>query len=1327
MSTTSAIKTILFDPLLPSLVEVRAFLRTKYAGTAHPFERVLHIWNGKTFDKLDLSDKPDEYFLDDTQLNALGGILGERMQRHEAALHDVLSYEIVTSTNPMLEISHTPGKIMLFALSLSNQPSYYDIMAMNTSADVVCYNATKNGSIPCLVHSGDLVGTGSVLLHTLTPGHELSDAAFAVGLSGYQGNALHRYKAQNPAVLLVDHEARVMYLVPVPLDKATIEDATLCFPLVGQRMRTTGTIRFAILSNATTQTGAFANGANLTAARTAVRLGVQAATDMFATGEKALRVRNASKGQKPDTTAPATTRPRFAAQNQPIRDVVIAAEDDVPIHPTLAALDRDIIRFGLGISVVKSGAPTHAHPPCVFPCFLGNVIEGGKILALARPFRGETAATERLLSSFEAGSVPVVFVSDHMTDQCRMLNPNERINGLFIVRPFAKYHKSILDSPVEREAFLKNVTVNAITALAGPQSIVVVELEGNFFFYRGIRWPGIFEAVPDFGMDVTESIVALLRDVSRLKEAAFVWPTRITLSTAAGAAAVYLGDQVVKIDDIATIFEAMSLKTLVAMRSAIQDVLTQLQGTLGSNDVNKVSCTLITILKKKFSDAASGLREPYIQAVLRFLALERSQDTAERDAAELHKNRLHSDLRGTEKEAKDATQWLIDGLGRLVSSRASSTMTHDLNQILKKTTIAGNVADAKNLGVDDLLRIVADNCGKVGVVLGNVDTDMLRAALLAAAEDNFLDASQKRPLSTGKLMTASGVRGTAELSALLPVVSNVHHGPLKAKEGVAWALPQLSPVSDMAKSAIPWPCFDRYVNLKDPSDMYWPEESMNNKDVAAVRIVIRGTLAAASMNLNTAVLPQSRHLGFLLIVGLLDLVEDMANARMAGDDRRGQICDAHADGSPTPSSPAFADSFAQAVRGLFGQLFTLMASGAGKPLSLAWQLVMKNPKLEVPPADEMTIYSRVVSLLPTTLWPMRHVKRNVYLLLVRAIRVNITDPVTSPMRKAVNAMKQTENLNHLKRRNQELGFLQIAVEVIRHLCATTVDDDNANARRKEVRHVARRVLDRVPSDIIKNGGMAIVVGYFQNLINHGTASEAQERRVIEACANMYMKRAAHFKKAKKAVLKTIRADNREADTLVIVEKMEAEKARIADEFNVKEVKMQNAEAYRDVVATEGRASTETLCKVIGDAEMTRIPWRVLTGEEAPKAEISEAVSVILDCNTSTVRSQADIDRKDAGPLVIAGTVDAVSLESRLRALKNGGKAADLCRDCGKWTAEGWCTAAALPLQAARSFLRCIELDDASRVLNFFKTTADVLLEGWQDPVKAEMDTVASSA
>ncbi|KAI8591008.1 hypothetical protein BDZ88DRAFT_394084 [Geranomyces variabilis] len=1298
MSTTSAIKTILFDPLLPSLVEVRAFLRTKPAGTAHPFERVLHIWNGKTFDELDLRDKPDAYFLDDTRLNALGGLLGERMHTHRAALHDVLHYEIVSSTDPTLEISYTPGKVMLFALSVSTQPTYYDMIAMNTSADVVCYNATKNRSIPGLVHSGDLVGSGSVLLHMITPAHDLSEAAFAVGLSGYQGSALYRYKAQNPAVLLVDHEARVMYLVPVPLDKATIEDATLCFPLVGQRVRSAGIIRFTILPNAPTQTGAFANGANLTAARAAVRLGVQTATDVFATVDKALRVRTASKGQNPDTTAAASTRPWFAVQKQPIRDIVIVAEDDVSIHPDLAALDRDIIRFGLGISVVKAAAPTFAQPPCVFPCFLGNILEGGKILTLAIPLRGNTMATQRLLSSFEAGSVPVVFVSDHMTDQCRMLNPNERINGLFIVRPFAKYHKSILDLPVEREAFLKNVTVNAITALGGPQSIVVVELEGNFFFYRGIRWPGIFEAVPDFGMDVTESIVALLRDVSRLKEAAFVWPTRITLSTAAGAAAVYLGDQVVKIDDIATIFEAMSLKTIVAMRSAIQDVLTQLQGTLGSNDVNKVSCTLITILKKKFSDAVSGVREPYIQAVLRC-------------AAELRKDRLHADLRGAEKEAKDATQWLIDGLGRLVSSRASSTMTHDLNQILKKTTVAGNVADAKNLGVDDLLRIVAQNCGKVGVVLGNVDTDMLRAALLAAAEDKFLEASLKRPLSTGKLMTASGVRGTAELSAVLPVVSNVHQGPLKTNEGVSWALPQVSPVSDMGRSTIPWPCFDRYVNLKDPSDMYWPEESMNNKDVAAVRIVIRGTFAAASKNLNTAVLPQSRHLGFLLIVGLLDLVEDMANARMAGDDRRGQICDAHAD----------------AVRGLFGQLFTLMASGAGKPLSMAWQLVMKNPKLDVPPADEMTIYSRVVSLLPATLWPMRHVKRNVYLLLVRAIRVNITDPVTLPMRKAVNAMKQTENLDHLKRRNQELGFLQIAVEVIRHLCATTVDDDNAAARRKEVRHVARRILDRVPTDTIKNGGMAIVVGYFQKLIKHGTASEAQERSVIEACANMFMKRAAHFKKAKKAVLKTIRADNREADTLVIVDKMEAEKARIADDFNVKEVKMQNAEAYRDVVATEGRASREALCKVIGDAEMTRIPWRVLTGEEAPKAEISEAVSDILACEPSTVRSQADIDRKADGPLVIAGTVDAMSLESRLRALKNGGKAADLCRDCGKWTAEGWCTRAGLPLQAARSFLRCIELDDEARVLNFFKTTADVLLEGWQDPVKAEMETVASSA
>ena len=278
-----AIKKILFNPLLSSLSEVQAFLRSHPAGTAHAFSRVLYVWDGKgEFETIDLTGKPDSYFLDDVRLNALGDVLSERMQLHEAALQKITGYEIITSPGRTITTPLQADKIALFALSLSGKPNYFDLLVINNSADVVCYNAMSNSSIRGLKHSGDLLGRGSVLLHHLNATADLTTEPFAVGLSGYTNQPLHRYKAQNPAVLLVNHETETAYLVPVPLDAATIGNATLCFPLVGQRICGGTEIRWAILPNAPVPDAPMhASGSNLRPARGTVREALQAAADIL--------------------------------------------------------------------------------------------------------------------------------------------------------------------------------------------------------------------------------------------------------------------------------------------------------------------------------------------------------------------------------------------------------------------------------------------------------------------------------------------------------------------------------------------------------------------------------------------------------------------------------------------------------------------------------------------------------------------------------------------------------------------------------------------------------------------------------------------------------------------------------------------------------------------------------------------------------------------------------------------------------------------------------------------------------------------------------------
>jgi len=76
------------------------------------------------------------------------------------------------------------------------------------------------------------------------------------------GNPLHRYAAQRPSVLLVNHRDRVLFLTPVPLDQATIGEATFSCPVVCWRA-SNDELTVTVLANPPCAESIFACGQNL--------------------------------------------------------------------------------------------------------------------------------------------------------------------------------------------------------------------------------------------------------------------------------------------------------------------------------------------------------------------------------------------------------------------------------------------------------------------------------------------------------------------------------------------------------------------------------------------------------------------------------------------------------------------------------------------------------------------------------------------------------------------------------------------------------------------------------------------------------------------------------------------------------------------------------------------------------------------------------------------------------------------------------------------------------------------------------------------------------
>ena len=362
-------------------------------------------------------------------------------------------------------------------------------------------------------------------------------------------------------------------------------------------------------------------------------------------------------------------------------------------------------------------------------------------------------------------------------------------------------------------------------------------------------------------------------------------------------------------------------------------------------------------------------------------------------------------------------------------------------------------------------------------------------------------------------------------------------------------------------------------------------------------------------------------------------------------------------------------------------------------------------------------------LLPHTMWPLDNFRKNVKLFIVRTLRETITDPVTEPMRKAVIAMKKVEATESLEARNAELQFLQVAVEVVRHLQDIKTEGDADT--KKKVRTVALRMLEKQPANAGKSGGVGIVIDYLRAIAKYGGTTEAHHKHVAEACANMYAKRSARYKKAKNAVLQTGKKGNDEA-VVEVIEKMETEKERISETWGVDKVKIQNWEPYVSIKAA-GSASKDDLDKVSSDAERVRIPWRVLTGEQTPAAEVDEVVKSVLGDMSKQVNDSIGVAEGDEGNGQVAASTVAIiqSLDQRLSQIQKSDKAVALAKKLANLRVADYAGLASYSPGVFEKLLTFAIGDSARIKREKLQTVIEMLLEGWRDPVIAEANALSS--
>jgi len=143
-------------------------------------------------------------------------------------------------------------------------------------ANTCCWSARN--TFPGIQHSGDILNGRDLLDYIKINKNMSTENDIAIVISGYQYTKLTRFQGSNPVVLVANHaekvfpklpsevtcidcKFKVLYIVPVPLDGATIGEATLCCPLVIRRDG--DSLVCSILPTPTTDNGKMISGAKL--------------------------------------------------------------------------------------------------------------------------------------------------------------------------------------------------------------------------------------------------------------------------------------------------------------------------------------------------------------------------------------------------------------------------------------------------------------------------------------------------------------------------------------------------------------------------------------------------------------------------------------------------------------------------------------------------------------------------------------------------------------------------------------------------------------------------------------------------------------------------------------------------------------------------------------------------------------------------------------------------------------------------------------------------------------------------------------------------------
>lgn len=1235
-------------------------------GTAHPFHsadttQCLCVKTSNGIVVINISSIPKEHFLSNVDMNAAEIRLAEDFKIFPS-LGDYMTMTINRKGAGVFITELPDGKNVpaLFTTTNKGNAQYVDLV-VHLVVDGVLRTVTYNVKSVCgMNHSGDITKksvTGfTKLLHYLTI--EGCHKMFAVGVVGYRQTQLRTCAEQVPMVCIVDNEA--VYMVHCPMDRATIGDTTYVGLLVGQVIDTPDgkKVQYAILPCPITCQTPVDTGDVPDELKAHVEGAFRTATQMFteydnqqATEEKALVTEStvSTESTEPDELQEEETGRSQCGNTFADLKFLVFQQQGIPVDNSPS---NELLQITSGTGIHVGPDAPEEKPLVLLPPWKA---QGSPALALGTSPTGLPISPDNLFNLME--TLPAVYhVADGWKDSVAVCH-TYKLNGMFIVHVDEDNKINMADRR-EREKFMNTVSTGAIVALAGGCAITLFKIGPYYYFFRGVRWPGLLDTMPKFADNVTQLINPEIFMEWVVNQGGVL---NFPLFTEPGH--VFHDGKKVNPSDVFYAASRMSLDEFEVKTPSLVDLITQLCVGKSPQELQKIVTTAIPLLER--------IRDKVLSSVRQELA----------DAIE-QKNQKRQDevIKGIKAKKKRVNRLLrpvLETLSNATSLKYSTSRQTDLHRLKRRTAITNNVKNALEMDPSDFIERIEDkspNFAYIQLLDPNSHVSCLSENFLQfCEEEKNLGLPSPTPTLDGtttwclveqlKVSNAERIETGRELA---PLCSSSQH-----------TLAMVAGHSGYNRfvSSMIFPLFQKFTDCMDPSELQWIDEC-NDVNISAFRILTAHTISAASCTREFNIKPSQQSVAWFQAKVIIDGMRGLVN------------------GTTVPSAEDRNNTNCQIMRGLYCYVLTVLASRT-TPLSMAWQLVMKNPDIQVPKQDEWWMYIALIELFPYTCWDPTLLHENIKKLIAKCFRAT-TNKVTNLLRNRVSEEKKTTNKRSVERRDAELKWLDLAIRII--FSRLTRDRENS----VDNKNIATRLLEFLPEHDSRSNGFNSIVGFFKILEDGKVDWEKPFQGTLQIALNILTKRSNVFRPVKETLLEALKEGKSTDDALADLGTL---KNQLRDQADIKigvgvVVRVQN--------------ETTNLGRVWSDAELYRPTWSVLNGHDETKQ--ASTLAYIVEGHSQTVRSEDEKD--DAEPEEVK-EYDVVKFVQGY----NQPEVINFARSLKTIQMNTLVTYNSIPTHRFVQLMSYIGVEDEVRIVEMSKAIVETYITGFQDYTKANADVL----